>query len=118
MRKVGTVKEIWRYPVKGMAGEQVERCGLGKKGLTGDRIWALRDTTRREIQSCKFRPELLLCSARCRGGDASGPNDQVDVVFPDGEVRPCLNSTFSFGKITDQDFFQIWNSRAAREFCP
>lgn len=92
MRKVGTVKEIWRYPVKGMAGEQVERCGLGKKGLTGDRIWALRDTTRREIQSCKFRPELLLCSARCRGGDASGPNDQVDVVFPDGEVLGSDNA--------------------------
>lgn len=84
MQKVGTIQQIWRYPVKGMAGEQVQRCTLGAAGLTGDRIWALRDSGRREIQSCKFRPQLLLCSARCRGGDATGPGDQVDVVFPDG----------------------------------
>ncbi len=86
MHKVGTIKAIWRYPVKGMAGEQLECCGLGETGLNGDRIWALRDDARREIQSCKFRPELLLCSARCRSGDATGPGDQVDVVFPDGSV--------------------------------
>ncbi len=86
MRKVGTIKEIWRYPVKGMAGEHLERCGLGKMGLNGDRIWALRDNARKEIQSCKFRPELLRCSARCRSGDSAGPGGQVDVVFPDGSA--------------------------------
>ncbi|HVY06838.1 MAG TPA: MOSC N-terminal beta barrel domain-containing protein [Burkholderiales bacterium] len=81
MRVVGTVKEIWRYPVKGMAGEQVESSSLTEKGLTGDRTWALRDTARKEIQSCKFRPELLLCSAKLRRG-----NGQVDIAFPDGSV--------------------------------
>ena len=86
MQKVGTIKEIWRYPVKGMAGERLERCSLGTMGLNGDRTWALRDNARKEIQSCKFRPELLLCSARCRSGDTTGPGDQVDVVFPDGSV--------------------------------
>ena len=86
MHKLGTIKEIWRYPVKGMAGERLERCSLGYTGLHGDRIWALRDNARKEIQSCKFRPELLLCSARCRSGDSSGPHDQVDVSFPDGSV--------------------------------
>lgn len=83
MHKVGTIKEIWRYPVKGMAGESLDSCGLGEMGLNGDRIWALRDTARREIQSCKFRPQLLLCSARCRSDDAG---DRVDVFFPDGSV--------------------------------
>jgi len=86
MLKVGTIKEIWRYPVKGMAGESMESCGLGEMGLNGDRIRALRDTARREIQSCKFRPELLLCSARCRSGDSTDPGDQVEVLFPDGTV--------------------------------
>lgn len=53
-------------------------------GLHGDRIWALRDTARAEIQSCKFRPELLLCSARC-SGDIPG---SVIIRFPDGaELR-------------------------------
>ncbi len=81
MQVVGKIREIWRYPVKGMAGERLESCVLGEKGIKGDRIWALRDEVRREIQSCKFRPELLLCSARSR--DADG---QVDVSFPDGSV--------------------------------
>ncbi|MEO8005058.1 MAG: MOSC N-terminal beta barrel domain-containing protein [Betaproteobacteria bacterium] len=81
MQVVGKVREIWRYPVKGMAGESLEWCALGEKGLKGDRTWALRDQARKEIQSCKFRPELLLCSARSR--DADG---QVDVSFPDGAV--------------------------------
>jgi hypothetical protein len=86
MLKVGTIKQIWRYPVKGMAGEQLEHAYIGENGLTGDRIWALQDTERQEIQSCKFRPELLRCSAKCRRGDATGPDDQVDITFPDGSV--------------------------------
>lgn len=85
MRRIGTLKEIWRYPVKGMAGEQLQRAELDAGGLRGDRVWALRDTERREIQSCKFRPELLLCSARCRAA-APGAPPQVDVTFPDGSV--------------------------------
>jgi len=85
MHKVGTIKEIWRYPVKGMAGEKVESCHLDEMGLRGDRIWALRDQARNEIQSCKFRPELLLCSARIRKSSSDGSN-HVDVLFPDGST--------------------------------
>ena len=92
MQKVGTIKEIWRYPVKGMAGERLERCSLGTMGLNGDRTWALRDNARKEIQSCKFRPELLLCSARCRSGDATGSGEQVDVSFPDGSLLGSDNA--------------------------
>ena len=79
MKKVGTIKAIWRYPVKGMAGETVEQCEIGPAGLKGDRVWALRDVERQEIQSCKFRPELLMCTARTRG-DGS----HVDIAFPGG----------------------------------
>lgn len=82
MIKVGEVSEIWRYPVKGMAGESLQVGQLGAQGLVGDRIWAVRDTARQEIQSCKFRPELLLCSSRVNAKDAM----QVEVVFPDGLV--------------------------------
>lgn len=92
MQKIGTIKEIWRYPVKGMAGETLQTGELGPAGLSGDRIWALRDSARREIQSCKFRPELLLCSALCRTEHTAGANTQVDVVFPDGSVLGSDNS--------------------------
>ena len=81
--KIGTVKEIWRYPVKGMAGEQVKQCAIGPSGLEGDRVWALRDTARKEIQSCKFRPELLTCTASSRK-DKTGQH--INVAFSDGTV--------------------------------
>jgi uncharacterized protein len=86
MRKVGTIKEIWRYPVKGMAGEQLQAGMLRDTGLAGDRIWALRDTVRKEIQSCKFRPELLLCSAHLRETAGVDNHAQVAVIFPDGSL--------------------------------
>ncbi len=81
MLKVGTIKEIWRYPVKGMAGEQLSAGTISARGIQGDRTWALRDTRRKEIQSCKFRPQLLLCTAR-----ANGDGRNVDVTFPDGST--------------------------------
>ena len=87
MQVVGKIREIWRYPVKGMAGESLASCVLGEKGIKGDRTWALRDEARKEIQSCKFRPELLLCRAHSR--DADG---QVDVSFPDGSVLGSDNA--------------------------
>lgn len=82
MKKVGEIREIWRYPVKGMAGENLQAAQLGAHGLNGDRIWAVRDSARQEIQSCKFRPELLLCSARI---DTTSQG-AVEIIFPDGGV--------------------------------
>ena len=37
-------------------------------------------------------------------------------IFPDGEVRPCLNSTYSFGNIRGSGFKKIWNSESALRF--
>lgn len=83
MLNVGHIKEIWRYPVKGMAGESLSSGELGERGIAGDRTWALRDVARKEIQSCKFRPQLLLCKARDR---SNGAGRHVEVTFPDGAV--------------------------------
>jgi radical SAM protein with 4Fe4S-binding SPASM domain len=34
-------------------------------------------------------------------------------IFPDGEVRPCLNIRYSYGNIRQKGFAQIWNSPEA-----
>ncbi len=34
-------------------------------------------------------------------------------VFPDGEVRPCLNSAYSYGNIKDSPLVRIWTSQKA-----
>ena len=77
MTQVGTIREIWRYPVKGMAGEKLDSAYFDENGITGDRRWALRDVARAEIQSCKARPALLQCRAIYR--DDGG----VEVCFPE-----------------------------------
>ncbi len=101
MIKVGTVKSIWRYPVKGMAGESLPEAEVSHMGVAGDRILAVQDVVRQEIQSCKFRPELLKCRATLTGQlvDSDAPAS-VDVLFPDG----CRLSAASPGihqKISD-----------------
>src|SRR2546425_3317944 len=48
---LGRVIEIWRYPVKSMGGEQLQRCALGKLGIPGDRGWAVRDEAAGEIRA-------------------------------------------------------------------
>lgn len=37
-------------------------------------------------------------------------------IFPDGEVKPCLNSSYSFGNIKNNTFSKVWNSKKALEF--
>ena len=37
-------------------------------------------------------------------------------IFPDGEVKPCLNSSYSFGNIKNNKFLEIWNSDKAIVF--
>ena len=40
----------------------------------------------------------------------------VAYIFPDGGVRPCLNSDYSYGDIRKEGFRQVWNSKAAKKY--
>src|SRR5262245_25303311 len=53
------VAELWRYPVKSMGGERLERCDLTRDGIPGDRIVHIEDERGRVITS-RSRPRLLL----------------------------------------------------------
>jgi uncharacterized protein len=70
--RIGTIGELWRFPVKSMQGERVSSVGLGPLGIEGDRRWALRDVTNGKIISAKvpkLGTPLLTCSASI---DAAG----------------------------------------------
>lgn len=81
--RIGTIKQIWRYAVKSMAGEQLEACTVGLNGIPGDRGWALRDDTGK-ITSGSRIPLLMQCSAYYREAPANGFIPHVDILFPDG----------------------------------
>jgi uncharacterized protein len=53
------LSEIWRYPVKSMAGEQLQAAELTLAGIPGDRIVHVRDHRGRVVTS-RSRPGLLL----------------------------------------------------------
>jgi uncharacterized protein YcbX len=42
MQPVGFVRQLFRYPVKSMAGEALERAEIGWHGVEGDRRFAFR----------------------------------------------------------------------------
>ncbi len=84
MPTVGHIKEIWRYPVKSMAGEQISGCLLGPKGVPGDRGWALRDEQAKEIRGAKKLPQLMQCAATYREEPSESHIPQVQIRLPDG----------------------------------
>jgi uncharacterized protein YcbX len=58
-RTVGSVSELWRYPVKSMLGEQKTELLVTEGGSLGDRAWALRELRSGRIASAKKFPRLL-----------------------------------------------------------
>jgi uncharacterized protein YcbX len=81
---VGTVKEIWRYPVKSMAGGQLDECNVGERGIPGDRGWALRDDEAKEIRGAKKFPVLMQCSARYLQEPSGAATPPAEITLPDG----------------------------------
>lgn len=52
------VKEIWRYPVKSMAGEVLDAADVTQHGIAGDRIIQVRNGSGR-IFTARTKPGLL-----------------------------------------------------------
>lgn len=84
----GTLRELWRFPVKSMGGEQLTECAVGPRGLHADRMWAVRDLGLGVVTTARRLPRLLLCTARFEAEPPAGvgPGDVAHVVvtLPDG----------------------------------
>ena len=52
------VAEIWRYPVKTMAGEKLHRVAIGPLGLEGDRVVHVENAKGRVVTS-RSHPRFL-----------------------------------------------------------
>src|ERR1043166_7645342 len=84
--QIGTVKQIFRYAVKSMAGERLDECSVGLMGISGDRGWAIRDETTGEITNAKKLAVLMQCVARYREPPRLDFIPHVDMTFPDGST--------------------------------
>jgi uncharacterized protein YcbX len=82
----GRVQEIWRYPVKSMAGQRLDVAEVGSNGLWGDRGWALRDDDTGEIHTAKRHPILLACTATYREPPRPDHVPHVVIELPDGDT--------------------------------
>jgi hypothetical protein len=78
---VGSVTELWQFPVKSMQGARVDALTFGTNGAEGDRQWAVVDPVAGRVLSAKRWAPLLHAAG---GFDGDGT---VTVTLPDGTVH-------------------------------
>jgi uncharacterized protein len=85
---VGSVAELWRFPVKSMRGERLDQTELTERGILGDRAYALIDVDTDKVvsaSSVKLFPNLLGCQATFVDPPQSGQEfPLVRITLPDG----------------------------------
>jgi uncharacterized protein YcbX len=87
---LGSVVALWRYPVKSMMGEELNRAEVTERGLVGDRAYALVDGADGKVASAKNPrkwPELF----DFRAALVAPPRPDADVppvriTLPDGTI--------------------------------
>lgn len=87
---LGKIRQLWRYPVKSLRGETLQLAAVDKRGLIGDRLYALVND-QGKIASGKntrrfFQLDGLFDLASRREGDATF------IEFPDGRCIQCDDS--------------------------
>jgi uncharacterized protein YcbX len=78
---VGTIRALWRFPVKSMLGEELEAVDLSEGGVVGDRAYAIRDRETGKVASAKHAklwPNLLGC--RAAFVDAPRPGEELPTM--------------------------------------
>lgn len=85
MNNIGKVSQIFRYPVKSMAGEELQLTYINKKGLLGDRTYALIDIETNKIVSAKNPKKwtnIFKYFAKYTKESAINHNIEIQIEFP------------------------------------
>lgn len=83
--RIGTIAQLWRYPVKSMGGERLDKASLTRRGIPGDRGWAVYDETRNGVTGAKRLPPLRACRARYASEPVAGAaSSPAEITFADG----------------------------------
>lgn len=85
---VGSIAEVWRFPVKSMLGERLDEVEVSSAGVVGDRGWALLDTEDGKVVSAKnprkWGRMLELRASYVEPPIADAPPPPVAIELPDG----------------------------------
>ena len=87
--EIGTVAELWRYPVQSMGGEALETADIAGGGVVGDRRYGVVDPDAGMVVSSaqgrkKWR-DIVTLAARYLGTPTNdGAAPAVEILLPDG----------------------------------
>lgn len=91
--EIGHIEALFRYPVKSMRGEQLQRASVGWHGLSGDRRLAFRRAEERGgfpwLTASRLPPLLLY--APCGSEDRGEDDLPTHVRTPDGDELPVFS---------------------------
>jgi uncharacterized protein YcbX len=93
---IGAVASLWRYPVKSMMGEELNASEVTERGLLGDRVYALVDTTDEKIATAKNPrkwPNLFDFRASfIESPRISASVPPIRITLPDGTITTTQQS--------------------------
>jgi uncharacterized protein YcbX len=147
MSIIGKVDSLWRYPVKGMRGEELDEAFVGFAGFYGDRLFVFQSSASPKgfpYLTAREQPKMLLCRPRFRHPDKAarplnlaeaerlgpgvtplyGNRDDltVDVETPSGEKLsiddPALIRLLSDGIDDAGALTLLWSDRAMTDCRP
>lgn len=76
------ILQIWRYPVKSMQGQTIDRANIGEDGIEGDRGWSVVDLDTGLNLTARRVPELLFAQAAIPPGQTLP--SRPTITLPDG----------------------------------
>ena len=109
---IGTIEELWRYPVKSMLGERLHSVMATTGGLIGDRAWALRDLRTGNIVSAKKWARMFEFSASYEVAPAADEPGRVRIELPD-QTSLYADDPWASRAISEALGFEVQLERAA-----
>ena len=101
--QIGTIESIWRYPVKGMCGEEIPHVYTAFTGLMGDRIYgvvAADGDPGHPWHTGRNQEEFVLYKARYKSSEDLLLPQQLDATY--SEWEPGIDPIYP-----DSDAFKV-----------
>ena len=112
MSIIGKVDSLWRYPVKSMRGEELDKAFVGFSGIYGDRIFAFRSSASpKGFPYLTAREQRKLLRYRPRFRSTSRPDP-----WPGGPIAGKAEASFGTS-LCSSNRVRLWRNNAVEARC-